>query len=94
MLDDSFEEPLRRRRSETELTEVLHTRFSTPGDVAKVIDDLVAAGLLRRFGEGPNGQLEVARKALLRHWDHIYALVSQRAPKERLHLIKQIGRSE
>ena len=92
VLDDSFEEPLRRRRNETELTQVLHARFSTPGDVAKVIDELVAAGLLRRFGERPNSQLEVAHEALLRHWDHIYALVTGAEIKERLHLIKQIGR--
>ncbi len=92
VLDDSFEEPLRRRRNETELTQVLHARFSAPSDVGKVIDELVAAGLLRRFGENPNSQLEVAHEALLRHWDHIYALVAGAEIKERLHLIKQIGR--
>jgi tetratricopeptide (TPR) repeat protein len=57
-----------------------------------VIDELIAAGLLRRFGERPNSQLEVAHEALLRHWDHIYALVAGAEMKERLHLIKQIGR--
>ena len=92
MLDENFEEPLRRRRNEAELTQVLQARFPTPGDVAKVIDEFVAAGLLRRFGEGPNGQLEVAHEALLRHWDHIYRLVTGAEIKERLHLVKQIGR--
>lgn len=92
VLDESFEEPLRRRRNETELTQVLQARFPAPGDVAMVIDEFVAAGLLRRFGETPNRQLEVAHEALLRHWDHINRLVTGAEVKERLHLIKQIGR--
>lgn len=92
VLDESFEEPLRRRRNETELSAVLHARFSAPSDVSKVIDELVTAGLLRRFGDVPNAQLEVAHEALLRHWHHIYTLVTGAEIKERLHLIKQIGR--
>lgn len=93
VLDESFEEPLRRRRIETEITQVLETRFPIPNEVASVINAFVSAGLLRRFGESPNAQLEVAHEALLRHWDHIHRLVTGGEVKERLHLIKQIGRA-
>lgn len=93
VLDETFEEPLRRRRIETEITQVLETRFSIPSEVASVINAFVSAGLLRRFGESPNAQLEVAHEALLRHWDHIHRLVTGGEVKERLHLIKQIGRA-
>jgi WD40 repeat protein len=95
VLDESFEEPLRRRRNEAQLRGVLQARFPATGDmddVGKVISDFVAAGLLRRFGEEPDSQLEVAHEALLRHWDHIYKLLTGAEVKERLHLIKQIGR--
>ncbi len=99
VLDENFEEPLRRRRNEAELRRVLEARFSKPEnldrvkkDVDKVIGDFVAAGLLRRFGEEPDCQLEVAHEALLRHWGHIYGLLSGAVVKERLHLVKQIGR--
>lgn len=93
VLDETFEEPLRRRRLETEITQVLKTRFPIPNEVASVINAFVSAGLLRRFGESPNAQLEVAHEALLRHWDHIHRLVTGGEVKERLHLIKQIGRA-
>jgi WD40 repeat protein/tetratricopeptide (TPR) repeat protein len=95
VLDETFEEPLRRRRNEAELRGVLQARFPATGDVDdvnKVISDFVAAGLLRRFGDESGSQLEVAHEALLRHWGHIYGLVTEAEVKERLHLIKQIGR--
>jgi len=92
VLDESFEEPLRRRRNEAEIVQVLEAHFPYPGEAANVIDRFVAAGLLRRFGEEPTGQLEVAHEALLRHWDHIYRILTGAEVKERLHLVKQIGR--
>lgn len=98
VLDESFEEPLRRRRNEAELVQVLEAQFPSTGEVAGVdkvagvIDSFVSAGLLRRFGDRPNGRLEVAHEALLRHWDHVYRIVTGAEVKERLHLIKQIGR--
>jgi WD40 repeat protein len=92
VLDESFEEPLRRRRSEAELREVLRERFSVAADIDRVIDVFVAAGLLRRFGKEADFQLEVAHEALLRHWDHIYRLVTGAEIKEWLLLIKQIER--
>lgn len=92
VLDENFEEPLRRRRHELELKKVLNERFGAPEDADKVISGFLAAGLLRRFGEGVDRQLEVAHEALLRHWDHIYQLVTGAEGKERLHLIKQISR--
>ena len=92
VLDESFEEPLRRRRNDAELIEVLQARFPVASDVTQVINEFVAAGLLRCCGAEPNRQIEVAHEALLRHWDHIYRLLTGAEVKERLHLIKQIGR--
>ena len=92
MLDESFEEPLRRRRNEAELRRVLQERFPVAADITRVIETFVAARLLRRFGEAPGSQLEVAHEALLRHWDHIYRLVTGEEVKERLLRLRQIRR--
>lgn len=95
VLDENFEEPLRRRRNEQELKHVLPKALSSPpdpGDVDRVIDEFVRVRLLRRFGNRSNGQLEVAHEALLRHWPHIYQLLTGAEAKERLHLVKQIGK--
>ena len=93
VLDENFEEPLRRRRNEAELTAVLHTRLPAAAeDVATVIEQFAKAGLLRRFGDGSQRQIEVAHEALLRHWEHINRLVTGERVKEQLHLVKQVGR--
>ena len=93
VLDENFEEPLRRRRNEAALTGVLQTRLpGEEGDVGTVIGRFVQAGLLRRFGEGSQCQVEVAHEALLRHWEHINRLVTGERVKEQLHLVKQVGR--
>ena len=93
VLDENFEEPLRRRRNEAELTAVLRTRLpAAEEDVATVIEQFTKAGLLRRFGDGSQRQIEVAHEALLRHWEHINRLVTGERVKEQLHLVKQVGR--
>lgn len=96
VLDETFEEPLRRRRDEAQVLavlEALEARFGADfAGAAEVIERFVNAGLLRRFGEGQERQLEVAHEALLRHWPRINNLVTGEKVKERLHLIKQIGR--
>ncbi|MCI0418988.1 MAG: hypothetical protein L0312_07185, partial [Acidobacteria bacterium] len=52
VLDETFEEPLRRRRNEAQLLAVLEERFSAAfAGVAEVIEQFVKFGLLRRFGE-------------------------------------------
>ncbi len=93
VLDENFEEPLRRRRNEAELIGVLQTRLPVDrSDVATVIEEFANAGLLRRFGEGSQRQIEVAHEALLRHWEHINLLVTGERVKEQLHVVKQVGR--
>ena len=93
VLDENFEEPLRRRRNEAELTAVLRTRLpAAEEDVAAVVEQFTKAGLLRRFGDGSQRQIEVAHEALLRHWEHINRLVTGERVKEQLHLVKQVGR--
>ena len=93
LLDENFEEPLRRRRNCGELMTVLEGRF--PGaraDTVEVERRFVEAGLLRSFGTEPRRQIEVAHEALFRHWDFMNRAVSGDEAKQRLHMIKQIGR--
>jgi len=92
VLDESFEEPLRRRRFEAEVAKVLESGGAASGDIAHVIERFTSAGLLRRFNDAHDSQIEVSHEALLRHWSRIYRLLSGSEVKERLHLIKQIGR--
>jgi hypothetical protein len=93
VLDETFEEPLRRRRNQSELAAVLNQRFQAgERDIEEVETRLVDAGLLRCFGSGDEVQIEVTHEALLRHWEHIRRLVSGDETKKRLHALKQIGR--
>ena len=93
LLDENFEEPLRRRRRCGELMTVLESRFPDAGaDIEEVERRFVAAGLLRSFGSEPRRQIEVAHEALFRHWDFMNRAVSGDEAKQRLHMIKQIGR--
>ena len=93
VLDETFEEPLRRRRDEVELVAVLTERF--PGEQAaihEVIGRFVENHLLRRFGDAATLHLEVAHEALLRHWKRINEKLLGAEVKETLHLIKLISR--
>ena len=92
VLDENFEEPLRRRRGEAELIAAMERSGYVATDIDKVIGDFVAHHLVRRFGEGLDGQLEVAHEALLRHWPHVSDILTGSNVKERLHLVKEIGR--
>jgi WD40 repeat protein len=92
VLDENFEEPLRRRRNERELIDVMQRRGYAAPDIERVIGDFLKEHLLRRFGEGADSSLEVAHEALLRHWAHIHMILTGAEVKERLHLVKQIGR--
>ena len=93
VLDENFEEPLRRRRGERELIEELQAKARhRTEDIKRVINDFVDERLLRRFGVGRTSQLEIAHEALLRHWPHLRELLTGADAKDRLHLVKQIGR--
>jgi len=93
VLDENFEEPLRRRRSESELRRVLADRISgSSTDIDYVIAAFEGAELIRGFGGGEQRQIEVAHEALFRHWDHLNRLLTGQEVKERLHLVKQVGR--
>ena len=92
VLDENFEEPLRRRRNEREVIDVMQRRGYAASDIDRVIGDFLNEHLLRRFGEGADSSLEVAHEALLRHWAHIHMILTGAEVKERLHLVKQIGR--
>ena len=92
VIDENFEEPLRRRRNESEIKEVLKSLSvkPKPEDVTRVINAFVEEGLLRRFGDAANSQIEVAHEALLRRWSHVKSLIDN--DKKRLHDVKDIGR--
>ncbi len=92
VLDENFEEPLRRRRNEREVIDVMRRRGYAASDIDRVIGDFLKEHLLRRFGEGADSSVEVAHEALLRHWAHIHMILTGAEVKERLHLVKQIGR--
>ena len=93
VLDDTYEEPLRRRRDEAELVKVLHTHYPDPADTDCVLEAFVKAHLIQRFGVKPATQIEVAHEALLRHWERIHKLLNSDAVKGRLHLIKEVGKA-
>ena len=93
LLDENFEEPLRRRRNCGELMTVLEGRFpDARADIVEVERRFIAAGLLRSFGVEQQRRIEVAHEALFRHWDFMNRAVSGDEAKQRLHMIKQIGR--
>lgn len=92
VIDENFEEPLRRRRNESDLKKILQSLpvKPQPEEITTVINAFVEEGLLRRFGDGPNSQIEVAHEALLRRWSYVESLIAN--DKKRLHDIKEIGR--
>lgn len=93
VLDETFEEPLRRRRDEDELRLAVASESDDPADFDHVIETFVAAHLLRRFPRGGGRSLvEVTHEALLRRWDHMARKLGEDAVKTRLHLVKQIQR--
>ncbi|MCB1507035.1 MAG: hypothetical protein KDJ47_18875 [Hyphomicrobiaceae bacterium] len=93
VLDENYEEPLRRRRLEAEVVAVLRERFPhQEGAIDNVLERFVAAHLLRRFGDPKSPSLEVAHEALLRHWPYISRKLLGGEIKETLHRIKLVSR--
>ena len=91
LLDENFEQPLRRRRSKAELLEILARRWPET-TVNEVIDVFVKQGLLRYGGGSEAQQLEVAHEAMFRNWPTFREWISGESAKKRLHAIKLIGR--
>ncbi|MGR8998549.1 MAG: nSTAND1 domain-containing NTPase, partial [Gammaproteobacteria bacterium] len=89
LLDENFEQPLRRRRSKEELFEILLQRWPQKA-VNEVINVFVKQGLLRYCGEAQ--QLEVAHEAMFRNWPTFREWISGEEAKTRLHAVKLIGR--
>ena len=78
LLDENFEQPLRRRRSKAELLEILARRWPET-TVNEVIDVFVKQGLLRYGGGSEAQQLEVAHEAMFRNWPTFREWISERA---------------
>ena len=91
LLDENFEQPLRRRRSKIELLNILSRRWPETA-VNEVIDSFVNKGLLRYSGGSEAQYLEVAHEALFRNWPTFREWISGEKAKTRLHAIKLIGR--
>lgn len=93
VLDESFDEPLRRRRSRDELHAALAAQSADPRDVDYVIDTFKEKHLLRGFARAGGGeQIEVTHEALLRHWEHMARKLSETDVKARLHRVKELTR--
>jgi hypothetical protein len=93
VLDDRLEVPLRRRRRENELIDVLVVaKFANAAEALQLIEGFVQRGLLVRTGEGETRQIEVAHEALFRHWDRFQAWINSEATRVRLQQVRQIAR--
>jgi hypothetical protein len=93
VLDDRLEVPLRRRRRENELIDVLVVaKFASAAEALQLIEGFVQRGLLVRTGEGETRQIEVAHEALFRHWDRFQAWINSEATRVRLQQVRQIAR--
>jgi WD40 repeat protein len=93
VLAENYQEPMRRRRRESEVVRLLEQhKQANPQDVRNLINDFVHAKLLVRTGEGENAQLEVPHEALFRNWETFRNWVSGEATRERLQAIRRIGR--
>lgn len=92
ILAATFQEPMRRRRLESEVVNLL-VRYENANreNVEALIDDFVKAKLLVRTGEGENTQLEVAHEAIFRNWNTFDNWVSGEETKTRLRAIRLIG---
>src|SRR5262249_36476057 len=91
VLDENFEEPLRRRRPIAELRDILIRQW--PKDVVeKVIDAFQKKRLLRFSGPGEAQQIEVAHEAMFRNWPTFREWINGDDTKKRLHALKLIVR--
>ncbi|SJM91947.1 hypothetical protein CRENPOLYSF2_2440012 [Crenothrix polyspora] len=91
LIDENFEQPLRRRRSKADLLKILVGRWPETA-VNEVIDDFVEKKLLRTSGSNKNTYYEVAHEAMFRNWATFRDWISGEEAKTRLHAIKLIGR--
>jgi len=90
LLDENFEQPLRRRRGKAELMAVLSKQWPEH-EVERVIAAFVEPGLLRQTGD--DGLLfEVAHEAMFRNWATFRDWIAGPEAKARLHAIKLITR--
>jgi len=92
LLDENFEQPLRRRRSKAELLQILFAQGWLETTVKEVIDVFVKQGLLRYGGGSEAQQLEVAHEAMFRNWSTFREWISGEGAKTRLHAVKLVGR--
>jgi hypothetical protein len=90
---ENYQEPLRRRRREFEVVDLLvrHTQVEER-QAEELIDALAKARLVVRTGEGEDAQLEVAHEAVFRNWERFRTWVSGDETKARLQALRQIGR--
>lgn len=93
VIDERLEVPLRRRRAEQELLNVLAaTALARPDQAQALVDGLVDRRLLVRTGEGVGRQIEVAHETLFRHWEQFQAWLNDAGVRARLRDTQSINR--
>jgi hypothetical protein len=93
VIDETLEVPLRRRRVEAEVCEVLTSAGLADASTAPaLIDGLVQRRLLVRTGHGKARQIEVAHEALFRHWDRFQDWLDSDDSRATLREARQITR--
>lgn len=92
-LDEKLEVPLRRRRPEAEVRDIL-VRYEklTPRQAVRLVRRFLQARLLVRTGRRASRQIEVAHEAMFRHWATFQDWVSGVEARMRLQQVRQIGR--
>lgn len=90
LLDENFEQPLRRRRPKKEILNILVQEWPEEA-VDQVIKAFLDQGLLRKSGDN-NAVFEVAHEAMFRNWPTFREWIGGSKTKTRLHAIKSIGR--
>jgi hypothetical protein len=96
ILTENYEDPIRRRRRESEVVQVLLKYGQAEVQDAEKLDEIHISELINRFvdarllvqsGEDENKQIEVAHESIFRNWSTFRDWVSGEATKERLQAI-------
>jgi hypothetical protein len=96
ILTENYEDPIRRRRRESEVVQVLLKYGQAEVQGAEKLDEIHISELINRFvdarllvqsGEDENKQIEVAHESIFRNWSTFRDWVSGEATKERLQAI-------
>ncbi|MDE0839929.1 MAG: hypothetical protein OSB41_12880, partial [Kiritimatiellae bacterium] len=93
VLDDLLEVPLRRRRLEQDVIDILESaKFVDNAQGRDLVQKFIGQRLLLRTGSGQDAQLEVAHESLFRYWPRFQDWIRSDSTRVRLKDIRQIAR--